>query len=59
MVILTVLILQVDEHHISFRLFVSSSMTSLSILQAFQYSFFSPISLDLLLGILIFWCNYK
>ena len=54
MVILTVLILQVDEHHISFRLFVSSSMTSLSILQAFQYSFFSPISLDLLLGILIF-----
>ena len=43
MVILTVLILPIHEHHISFHLFVSSSVPSINTLQVSEYSFFTSL----------------
>ena len=53
MVILTILILPVRKHSVSFRLFVSSSIT-LSVSYSFQCKDLLPTWLDLLLGILFF-----
>ena len=52
MVILTILILSVHEHGISFHMFVSSSFSFISVLPFAEYRFLT--SLDLFLGILFF-----